>query len=85
MSDKVMPIGFGQGFRSELPGIPWAAIAHHEKQAQSNHDQTLDELRGRGGLAPCEAVAIIEDCRWHEMGLLASIFRLKELVPEWKD
>lgn len=49
------------------PAIPWAMIAPHEAQAQLNHYQTLRRLAERGGLSPCEAVAVLEDRRWHEM------------------
>ena len=49
----------------ELPvqenAIPWEIIASHEAQAHRNHGQTLQRLAERGGLSPCEAVAIIED------------------------
>lgn len=48
-------------------GIPWEMIEPHEKQAYSNHSQTLERLAERGGLSPCEAVAILEDRRWHKM------------------
>ena len=40
--------------------IPWAMIASHEAQAQKNHGQSLGRLADRGGLAPSEAVAILE-------------------------
>ncbi len=49
----------------ELPeqenAIPWEIIAPHEAQAQRNHSQSLQRLAERGGLSPCEAVAVIED------------------------
>lgn len=41
--------------------IPWDLIAPHEQQAIRNHDQTLERLAERGGLAPCEAVAVLTD------------------------
>lgn len=40
--------------------IPWRMIAPHETQALANHDQTLEQLHGRGGLSPKEAVAVLE-------------------------
>lgn len=39
--------------------IPWALVADHEKQAQSNHGQTLERLNQRGGLTLCELKAVI--------------------------
>ena len=58
--------------------IPWYLL--QEAQAKSNHDQTLKRLAERGGLAPSEAVAVIEGRRWQNMGEQASIDRLVELV-----
>lgn len=49
--------------------IPWAMLTPHEAQAQRNHSQTLQRLAERGGLAPCEAVAILEDRPWRQMKL----------------
>lgn len=37
------------------------------RQAQVNHGQTLERLAERGGLSPCEAVALAERRRWHRM------------------
>lgn len=55
----------GQGL--VVVGIPWSLIAPHESQARANHGQTLERLAERGGLGSCEAVAILEDRRWHRM------------------
>lgn len=46
------------------PNIPWRVIAPHEQQAIKNHDQTLKRLAERGGLAPCEAIWVMEGRRW---------------------
>jgi hypothetical protein len=51
-------IGSGKSF------IPWNVIAPHEQQAQCNHSQSLECLTQRGGLAPCEALAVMEDREW---------------------
>jgi hypothetical protein len=50
-----------------IKAIPWAAIASHEAQAQRNHSQTLNRLASRGGLSPCEAVAVMLDQPWRKM------------------
>ena len=45
--------------------IPWAMIAPHEMQAIQNHGgQTLARLAERGGLSPCEALAVLDDRAW---------------------
>ena len=48
-------------------GVPWAMIEPHAKQAYSNHSQTLERLAERGGLSPCEAIAILNDQPWRKM------------------
>ncbi len=60
--------------------IPLTLIAPHERQAKSNHSQTLAELDRRGGLSPCEAVAVLEDRPWKAMPTDESEDRLEELV-----
>ena len=60
--------------------IPWHVIETHEAQAQKNHRQSLDELRGRGGLSRCEAVAIIEDRPWRDMTSVEANARLFDLI-----
>lgn len=62
------------------PSIPWRAIAPHERQALRNHDQSLETLARRGGLSPCEAVAVLEDRKWRSMPEDESKARLVELT-----
>ena len=52
---------------TEIKSVPWAVMAPHEAQAQANHHQSLEQLASRGGLSPCEAVAIIEHRAWFRM------------------
>lgn len=48
--------------------IPWAMISPHELQAKANHcGQDLAKLASRGGLSPCEALAILDDRKWSQM------------------
>lgn len=42
-----------------ITSIPWGVIAPHEEQARRNHDQSLKRLAERGGLSPCEAIAVL--------------------------
>jgi hypothetical protein len=84
-----MPIQLGHELRRSsdpravfepIAAIPWEIIAKHEKQAFENHSQSLERLRERGGLSACEAVAILEDRRWHPMKEEAAFFRLAQLI-----
>lgn len=47
------------GIMQIVIGIPWPMIAPHERQAQANHHQTLEELADRGGLSVGEAVLVL--------------------------
>lgn len=47
--------------------IPWELIAVCERQAQTNHDQSLAQLAKRGGLDASEALAVLEGRRWIRM------------------
>jgi hypothetical protein len=50
--------------------LPWEMIEGEasERQAMKNHDQTLDELRARAGVSACEAVAILSNLPWSDLG-----------------
>ena len=58
--------------------IPWDLL--NEEQAKKNHDQTLERLAERGGLAPSEALAIIERRTWKSMDYSEASAKLKELI-----
>lgn len=74
-----------RGAEDERPAsIPLAMIAPHEAQAQRNHYQSLRRLAERGGLAPCEAVAVLEDREWHRMDEAAALARLAVLVAAFE-
>jgi lambda repressor-like predicted transcriptional regulator len=61
--------------------IPWDMISPHEKQAALNHGgQSLARLAERGGLSPCEAVAVLEDRKWSHMDAVEARLRLEALV-----
>ncbi len=47
--------------------VPYRMLALHEPQAWRNHNQTIQRLNDRGGLSPCEMVAILNDRAWHHM------------------
>lgn len=65
--------------------IPWAMVAPHERQARSNHSQTLTRLAERGGLSARELVAVLTDRRYEdvvEFGDERMIIELKRLVAQ---
>ncbi len=51
-----------------MRSIPWGLIEPHRLQAERNHWQSLERLAERGGLAPSEALAVLEDRPWKAMG-----------------
>lgn len=40
--------------------VPWDLVEPGRDQAMRNHDQTLERLAERGGLAPCELRCALE-------------------------
>ena len=44
------------------PAVPWKMIEPHERQAERNHNQTLERLAERGGLDCSEAICVLNDC-----------------------
>ena len=69
----------------ERTSIPWVLIAPHQQQAYCNHGQSLLRLAQRGGLAPCEAVAVLEGRKWRHMRTSEASKRLGELLKAWAD
>lgn len=80
MTDRPFPI-LGTSGPSSVTGIPWGVIAPHERQARLNHaGQTLRRLAERGGLSPCEAVAVLENRPWRRMAPAAANAALVEIL-----
>lgn len=67
-----------------LSEIPYGMIALHGAQAYRNHSQSIDRLNERGGLSPCEAVAVLEDREWKKMPTGDADLRLILLVEEYE-
>lgn len=55
--------------RLKMPrSVPWAFVEKFRAQAETNHDQTLERLAQRGGLAPEEMWLAAHGKRnWREM------------------
>ncbi len=82
VESRRFPNGMPVHSHPELLPIPWTVMDPHEPQAMANHSQTLLRLAERGGLDPAEAVAVLEDRRYHHMGRLAAIERLADIIRE---
>lgn len=65
--------------------IPWEMLTPHERQAETNHYQSLERLAQRGGLCASEALAVLEDRRWRSMPLIEANERLCGLMAAWID
>lgn len=59
-------------------GIDMALL--NEEWARNNHGQSLDRLAERGGLSPCEAIAIISRRRWNSIPDDVAVNQLKEII-----
>lgn len=63
--------------------IPYAVIEPHERQAESNHYQSLETLERRGGLSYCEALAVLEDRPWSRVEQNMAKQRVFEIVSKF--
>lgn len=76
MSDdpQWFPVMKGYDWDRKRPGVecpnrvPWGMLLPYEKQAMTNHSQTLRRLAERGGLCPEEMAGIMQGLRWRELG-----------------
>ena len=64
--------------------VPWDMLNEHRRQCFANHGQTPERLAERGGLAPSEMVAVLEDRRFRAMTNSDAVSRLNDLVESWK-
>lgn len=66
--------------------VPWGFVAPHERQAQTNHSQSLARLNERGGLSPAELVAVLEDrrLRFHAETDVDAVPRLLQLLGDYQ-
>ncbi|MFA7301886.1 MAG: hypothetical protein WC069_06270 [Candidatus Shapirobacteria bacterium] len=65
--------------------IPWAMIASHDAQAMANHcGQNLEKLQSRAGVSYCEALAILDDRKWHPMDENEAHDELKRRVDAYR-
>lgn len=71
-----MPI---MGYPKAEP-FPWALLQPRRQRALRNHGQTLERLRNRGGLAPDELVAVLEDRPWRRMTPDEAFTRLRAIL-----
>ena len=63
---------------------PMAMFERHNLQAMGNHcGQGLGRLAERGGVSPCEALAILDNRPWHSMDRKEAKAELKRRIELW--
>jgi hypothetical protein len=70
------------GFPEMVP-LPWFMLAPHEAQVRANHGQSLAQLAARGGLAPAELLAVLEDRPWTPMPAVEAIGRITKILEAY--
>lgn len=65
--------------------VPWEFIAPHNDQALHNHDQTLDRLNQRGGLAPEEMLAVIDGVDWATYADIGTVEAMRRLIAKLEE
>jgi hypothetical protein len=86
---RMFPVLLSFGERRASPDcprwVPWELLEPHEEWALRNHGrQSLETLASRGGLGPCEMVAVLECRRWHAMPHAEAVARLCEFVAAYE-
>ena len=64
-ADAYFPIMAEKG-GPRLGFVPMALMRRAQQRALRNHDQTVEQLRERGGLSAQEAMAVLQDVRYDE-------------------
>lgn len=66
MSEKMFSVmkTFGKEEPKNVTKVPWSFVGAHEKQAMTNHFQTLTRLNERGGLSVVELWHVVNDQDW---------------------
>jgi hypothetical protein len=82
--EKTFPLIVSWREHFPFDSVPWALVERHREQAKRNHDQTLERLADRGGLAPSELVAVLEDRPWHAMEPGTARDTLVAFVDAWR-
>lgn len=71
-----------EGKGKEREFVPWDFVAAHERQAQSNHYQTVKRLAERGGLSWRELLAVVEDRKWSSVPTAEARARVQAMLTE---
>lgn len=82
--DEVFRVIRQHGSPSICIQIPYAMIEAHEDQAIKNHSQSIKRLAQRGGLSTTEALAVLEDRPWKNMGYGSANALLLLAVERWQ-
>lgn len=73
--DAYFPI-MAERVGSRLGYVPMALMRRAKERAMRNHQQTVEELRERGGLTAQEAMAVLQDVSYDER-------RWRDESPAW--
>lgn len=65
------------------PSVPWRMVAPYDEQARVNHDQTLERLAERGGLAPDELWCVVHGKRWRERPMSLDALAARKWLDAW--
>jgi len=82
--DEVFRVIRQHGSPSICVQLPYAMIEEHEYQAIKNHSQSIKRLAQRGGLSTQEALAVLEDRPWKNMGYGEANAMLLLKVERWE-
>ena len=67
-----------------VSALPWEMIQPHGRRLMLNFGSTLSEMVLRGGLSPCEAVAVLRDEPWVALSQAEAETALEGLIADWR-
>lgn len=77
---KTFPVLNYDQYKGAPSSVPWDLVEIGREQAQKNHYQTLERLAERGGLSPCEMIAVIENRPWKSMTAADAVDHLNRAI-----
>ena len=79
------PVLEDRGYGKRKLTVPLTLVIAHEKQAHTNHGQTVAGLKQRGGLSWCELAAVLNDRKWFRVEFDAAHEATMRRVLIWQD
>lgn len=68
-----------------MAAIPEELVLRHDAQARINHSQSVRRLWERGGLAPAELAAVLNNRKYRAMSLPDALVEIAEAIRRYEN